>query len=131
MLHLIGAQIAQRNNLSPKIVNGIAPNHYVRAIREDTVRAKMLYLGTEHGIYVSFDDGANWQSLQLNLPDTSIQGIQVADRDLVIATHGRSFYVLDNVEPLRQFTPAIAASAEPYIVVRRSIQYARSVNGRR
>ena len=86
-----------------KIVNGIAPNHYARAIREDTVRAKMLYLGTEHGIYVSFDDGANWQSLKQNLPDTPVHDIKVEARDLVIATHGRGFYVMDNISPLRQW----------------------------
>ena len=85
------------------IVNGIAPNHYVRAIREDTVRAKMLYLGTEHGVYVSFDDGATWQSLRQNLPDTPVHDIKVEARDLVIATHGRGFYVMDNISPLRQW----------------------------
>ncbi len=71
----------------------------------------LLYLGTEHGAYVSFDDGANWQSLQLNLPDTSVQGVQVADRDLVIATHGRSFWILDNIGVLRQATPTITTEA--------------------
>jgi len=86
-----------------KIVSGVAPNHYARAIREDTVREKMLYLGTEHGIYVSFDDGARWQSLNQNLPDTPVHDIKVEARDLVIATHGRGFYVMDNVSPLRQW----------------------------
>src|SRR5204863_1574514 len=86
-----------------KIVNGVAPNDYVRAIREDTKRAKMLYLGTEHGIYVSFDDGGAWQPLRQNLPDTPIHDIKVEERDLVIATHGRSFYVMDNISPLRQW----------------------------
>src|SRR5262249_41760593 len=71
--------------------------------REDTKRAKMLYLGTEHGIYVSFDDGAGWQSLKQNLPDTPVHDIKVEERDLVIATHGRSFYVMDNIAPLRQW----------------------------
>ncbi len=86
-----------------KIVSGVAANDYVRAIREDTVRARMLYLGTEHGIYVSFDDGATWQSLKQNLPDTPVHDIKVAARDLVIATHGRGFYVMDNISPLRQW----------------------------
>ncbi len=86
-----------------KIVAGIAPNHYARAIREDTVREKLLYLGTEHGIYVSFDDGAHWQSLNQNLPDTPVHDIKVEARDLVIATHGRGFYVMDNISPLRQW----------------------------
>jgi photosystem II stability/assembly factor-like uncharacterized protein len=86
-----------------KIVNGLGPRDFARAIREDTKRAKMLYLGTEHGIYVSFDDGANWQSLDQNLPDTPIHDIKVEERDLVIATHGRGFYVMDDISPLRQW----------------------------
>jgi photosystem II stability/assembly factor-like uncharacterized protein len=90
-----------------KIVNGVKDTHFARQVREDIKRKGLLYLGTENGIYVSFDDGANWQPLQLNLPDTSIQGIQVADRDLVIATHGRSFWILDNIGVLRQATPTL------------------------
>jgi photosystem II stability/assembly factor-like uncharacterized protein len=93
-----------------KIVNGIAPNHYVRAVREDTVREKMLYLGTEHAIYVSFDDGGQWRSLNQNLPDTPVHDIKVQPRDLVIATHGRGFYVMDNISPLRQWVDEDAAS---------------------
>jgi photosystem II stability/assembly factor-like uncharacterized protein len=93
------------------IVSGINDHHFARQIREDHTRKGLLYLGTEHGAYVSFDDGANWQSLQLNLPDTSIQGLQVADRDLVIATHGRSFWILDNIGVLRQATPTITTDA--------------------
>src|SRR5207247_97036 len=72
-----------------KIVAGIAPNDFARAIREDVKVAKLLYLGTEHGVYLSFDDGANWQSLRQNLPDTPVHDIAVEQRDLVIATHGR------------------------------------------
>ena len=90
-----------------KIVNGIKDTHFARQIREDIKRKGLLYLGTENGIYVSFNDGADWQPLQLNLPDTSVQGIQVAERDLVIATHGRGFWILDNIGVLRQATPAI------------------------
>jgi photosystem II stability/assembly factor-like uncharacterized protein len=93
------------------IVNGIKDNHFARQIREDIKRKGLLYLGTEHGIYVSFDDGAMWQPLQLNLPDTPVQGVQVADRDLVIATHGRSFWILDNIGVLRQATPTITTEA--------------------
>jgi len=84
------------------ITTGIGANDFARAIREDVKRAKLLYLGTEHGIYVSFDDGANWQSLRQNLPDTPVHDIAVEERDLVIATHGRGFYVMDNISPLRQ-----------------------------
>jgi photosystem II stability/assembly factor-like uncharacterized protein len=84
------------------ITDGIAANHFARAIREDTKQAKLLYLGTEHGIYVSFDDGGNWRSLQQNLPDTPVHDIAVGQRDLVIATHGRGFYILDHTAALRQ-----------------------------
>jgi len=86
-----------------KIVTGIAPRDFARAIREDTTRAKLLYLGTEHGIYLSFDDGATWQSLRQNLPDTPVHDIKVEKRDLLIATHGRGFYVMDDISPLRQW----------------------------
>jgi photosystem II stability/assembly factor-like uncharacterized protein len=84
------------------IANGVAPNDFARAIREDIKRPKLLYLGTEHGIYVSFDDGARWESLRQNLPDTPVHDLVVEERDLVIATHGRGFYVMDNIGPLRQ-----------------------------
>jgi hypothetical protein len=70
----------------------------------------LLYLGTEHGIYVSFNDGAAWQPLGLNLPTTPVHGIVVEDRDLVIGTHGRGFYVLDNIGVLRQATPELTSS---------------------
>src|SRR5205823_1563509 len=85
-----------------KIVAGIAPRDFARAVREDTKRARMLYLGTEHGLYVSFDDGARWESLRQNLPDTPVHDVKVEERDLVIATHGRGFYVMDNIAALRQ-----------------------------
>jgi photosystem II stability/assembly factor-like uncharacterized protein len=84
------------------IVNGVEANDFARAIREDVKLPKLLYLGTEHGIYVSFDDGARWESLRQNLPDTPVHDIAVEERDLVIATHGRGFYVMDNISPLRQ-----------------------------
>ena len=93
-----------------KIVNGIPENDFVHAVREDTVRRGLLFAGTEHGIYVSFDDGAQWQSLALNLPDTQVSDLVIEDNDLVIATHGRSFYILDNITPLRQLTPAVISS---------------------
>jgi hypothetical protein len=91
-----------------KIVNGVGPRDYARAIREDPKRAKLLYLGTEHGIYVSFDDGANWQSLRQNLPDTPVHDIKVTDRELVIATHGRAFWIMDGIGPLRQWNEQTA-----------------------
>ena len=90
-----------------KIVANIPDTDFARTIREDPKRRGLLYLGTEHGIYLSFNDGASWQSLKLNLPVTPVHGIVVEDRDLVIGTHGRGFYVLDNIGVLRQATPEL------------------------
>lgn len=105
-----------------KIVNGIRLDDYVHAVREDPKRPGLLYAGAEHGIYVSFDDGANWQSLSLNLPDTQVPDLVVEENDLVIATHGRSFYVLDDIGVLRQLTPEFASAAvhlfQPRIQIR-------------
>src|SRR5262249_43819717 len=84
------------------ITSGVSPSDFARAIREDRTRERLLYLGTEHGIYVSFDDGGQWESLGQNLPDTPVHDIAVEERDLVIATHGRGFYVMDGVAALRQ-----------------------------
>ena len=84
------------------ITNGIAANAFVRGIREDTERRGLLFAGTELGVYVSFDDGGNWQSLQLNLPVTSVRDLTIHGEDLVVATHGRSFWILDDITPLRQ-----------------------------
>jgi photosystem II stability/assembly factor-like uncharacterized protein len=94
-----------------KIAGGLPASDFARTIREDVRKAGLLYLGTEHGIYVSFNNGGSWQSLRLDLPVTPVHGIVSTDRDLVIGTHGRSFYILDNAAILRQFTPAIAAEA--------------------
>jgi photosystem II stability/assembly factor-like uncharacterized protein len=92
-----------------KIVNGVPENDFPRVIREDPRRKGLLYLGTEHGIYVSFNDGAAWQPLALNLPTTPVHGIVVEERDLVIGTHGRGFYILDNIGVLRQATPELTS----------------------
>ncbi|CAN5350118.1 hypothetical protein BH09BAC5_BH09BAC5_08480 [soil metagenome] len=83
------------------ITNGIHTGDYARVVREDPNRKGLLYAGTETGIYISFNDGANWQSLKLNLPNTPVHDIQIQkrDHDLVIATHGRGFWVLDNLTP--------------------------------
>ena len=94
-----------------KIVGGLPASDFARAIREDRRKPGLLYLGTEHGIYVSFDNGGSWQSLRLDLPVTPVHGIVSTEKDLVIGTHGRSFYILDNAAILRQFTPGIAAEA--------------------
>ena len=92
-----------------KIVNGIPANDYVHAVREDPKRAGLLYAGAEHGIYVSFDNGDHWQSLSLGLPDTQVPDLVVEENDLVIATHGRSFYVLNDIGVLRQLKPEISS----------------------
>ena len=88
-----------------RIVSGLPPGDFARAIREDTKRRGLLFLGTENGIFVSFDAGAAWQTLRLDLPVTPVHGIVVKGDDLVIGTHGRSFYILDNISVLRQVTP--------------------------
>jgi photosystem II stability/assembly factor-like uncharacterized protein len=90
-----------------EIVNGIPADDYVHAVREDPVRAGLLFAGTEHGIYASFDDGTQWQSIALNLPDTQVSDLVIEGNDVVIATHGRSFYVLDDITALRGLTPAV------------------------
>ena len=97
-----------------KITGGLPNDDFPRAIREDSKRKGLLFLGTENGIYVSFDDGAAWQSLRLDLPVTPVHGIQVKNDDLVIATHGRSFYILDNISVLRQVTGSM--TSEPVVL---------------
>ena len=82
--------------------NGIPNRHFVRVVREDPVRPGLLYAGTEYGLYVSFDDGNHWQELQQNLPVSPITDMRVQRGDLVVATQGRSFWILDDLSPLRQ-----------------------------
>jgi len=89
-----------------KIVSGIPAGDYTHAIREDHAQRGLLYAGTQHGFYVSFDDGEHWQPLKNGLPDTPIHDIWVEGNDVAIATHGRGFYILDDVQPLRQFAAA-------------------------
>lgn len=88
-----------------KIVNGIRPDAYVHAVREDPTRRGLLYAGTQHGVYISYNDGALWQELNPNLPDVPISDVIVEGNELVIGTHGRGFWVLDNIAPLRQASP--------------------------
>jgi photosystem II stability/assembly factor-like uncharacterized protein len=98
-----------------KIVNGIDPDEYVHAVREDPKRRGLLYAGTQEGVRISYDDGANWLPLSLNLPNTQVSDLIVEDRDLVISTHGRGFYVLDDIAPIRQYSPAVAERAPAYL----------------
>ncbi len=88
-----------------KIITGLPADDFVRVIREDRVRPGLLYAGTEHSVYVSDDDGQHWRSLAYNLPDTQVADIDVEKHDLILATHGRSFYILDDIDWLRQSTP--------------------------
>ena len=85
-----------------KITAGIPTDEIIRSVREDLVRPGLLFAGTERGVWVSFDDGRSWQKLQRNLPATQVADLAVTDHDLVIGTHGRSFWVLDNIDVLRQ-----------------------------
>ena len=93
--------------------NGIPQDFPARVVREDPAREGLLYAGTEFGIFVSFDDGTKWQSLQLNLPVTPVTDIKLHDNDLVLSTMGRAFWILDNITPLQQLAsvPARAANA--------------------
>ena len=84
------------------ITNGIPENYYTRALRSDKKRPGLLYSGTEWGMFISFDDGENWSNFQLNLPITSIRDIHVKENDLILATHGRSFWMIDDLTPLHQ-----------------------------
>ena len=84
---------------------------YLHAVREDPARKGLLYVGTERGVMVSPDDGATWQPLQLNMPTVAVHDLVVKDRSLVVATHGRSFWILDDLVAVRALTPAVTASA--------------------
>ena len=89
------------------ITNGINSNYYTRVIRSDKVVEGLLYAGTEWGMFISFDDGNSWQSFQLNLPITSIRDLKVKENDLIAATHGRSFWMIDDLTPLHQLSKEI------------------------
>jgi hypothetical protein len=89
-----------------QIAAGIPDGDYVHAVREDPKRAGLLYAGTETGVWFSIDSGAHWQKLRLNLPTVPVHDLVVKDDDLAVATHGRAFWVLDDLTPLRKLTPA-------------------------
>ncbi|MGW8266799.1 MAG: VPS10 domain-containing protein [Longimicrobiales bacterium] len=111
------------------IVTGIREDAYVHVVREDPTRRGLLYAGTQHGVYISYDDGASWQPLNPNLPDLPIVDLIVEGNELVISAHGRGFWVLDNLAPLRQarggltdedlvlFTPPVAVRSGPGVTV--------------
>ena len=98
-----------------KIVNGLPSSEFTRTIREDPVRKGLLYAGTERGVWVSFNDGGQWQRMQLNLPPAPVHDLAIKEGDLIAATHGRSFYILDDLSPLRQMNAAtLAKDAQLY-----------------
>jgi photosystem II stability/assembly factor-like uncharacterized protein len=90
-----------------KLGQGIPDNTFVRVVREDPKKRGLLYAGTETGVFVSFDDGKNWRPLQLNLPTTPVHDLAIKENDLLVATHGRAFWILDDVSPLRQYSEEI------------------------
>ncbi len=94
------------------ITGGIPANHFIRVVREDPARrgGGLLYAGGEFGVYVSFDDGGHWQSLQRNLPVVPIHDLVIKDNDLVAATHGRSFWILDDLTPLQQLADSVSGA---------------------
>ena len=116
-----------------KIINGMRTDQpsgsFARVIRADTRKSGLLFAGTESSVYVSFNDGDDWQSLMLNLPNTSYRDMVIKDNDLVVGTYGRSFWVLDDISPLRQLTPSIASEAAHLFKPGDAIRVRRNVNG--
>jgi photosystem II stability/assembly factor-like uncharacterized protein len=115
-----------------KITNGLPTGEvsgsYSRVIRADPKKAGLLYAGTESGMYVSFDDGDDWQSLMLNLPNTSYRDIVVKDNDLVVATYGRSVWILDDISPLRQMMPDVSTEAVHVFKPGDAVRVRRNIN---
>jgi len=93
------------------IVHGLPDNEPVNVVREDPVRRGLLFAGTERAVYVSFDDGAQWQSLRLNMPATSVRDLVIHGADIVVGTHGRSFWILDDISPLRQWSAPVTQTS--------------------
>ncbi len=93
-----------------KITNGLPAGVYVQTVKEDPVRRGLLFAGTELGVWVSFNDGDDWQSLQVNLPAVSMRDLAIHGDDLIAATHGRGFWVLDDITALRQINDVVANS---------------------
>jgi photosystem II stability/assembly factor-like uncharacterized protein len=116
-----------------KIVNGLATDQpsgsFARVIRADTKKQGLLFAGTESSMYVSFDEGDTWQSLMLNLPNTSYRDIAIHENDLIVGTYGRSFWVLDDISSLRQMTPAIASEPAHLFKPGDAIRVRQNVNG--
>jgi photosystem II stability/assembly factor-like uncharacterized protein len=110
-----------------RINNGIPDGAYVHVVRQDTVNKDLLFAGTELGVYVSFDDGAQWQSLKMNLPTVPVRDMVIKGSDLVIATHGRSFWLLHDINPLRQLTAQI--QNDPVHLFKPPVAYSARIGG--
>ena len=111
-----------------EVVAGLPADGPVNVVREDPARPGLLYAGTERSVYVSFDAGDHWQSLQRNLPSTSIRDLVVHGDDLVVATHGRSFWILDDVAPLRELVPGTAAASVHLFQPQAALRWRASLN---
>ncbi len=111
-----------------QITRGIPDGGIVNVVREDPVRKGLLYAGTEQAVYVSFDDGENWQSLRLNMPATSIRDLVIHNDDIVVGTHGRSFWILDDITPLRQINEQVASADAFLFKPQTAYRVRRSVN---
>ena len=109
------------------ITNGITSNYYTRAIRSDKKRDGLLYAGTEWGMFISFDDGRSWNKFQLNLPITSIRDIAVKENDLIVATHGRSFWMIDDLTPLHQLNDN--SKSDEFILFKPDLSYRLAQSG--
>jgi len=111
-----------------RIDQGIAAHSYAQVVRADPARPGLLYAGTELGVSISFDDGDHWLSLQLNLPVASVRDLAVHDNDLVAATHGRAFWILDDLTPLRQLRDSVLHASAHLFAPERAIRVRRSVS---
>ena len=106
-----------------EITNGLPAGGASNVVREDPARAGLLFAGTEGAVYVSFDDGDNWQPLQLNLPHTSMRDLAIHGDDLIVATHGRSFWILDDITPLRQLNAEVAKESVRLFAPQEAIRF--------
>src|SRR5713226_409055 len=110
------------------ITTGLPDNAPVDTVREDPVRRGLLFAGTENAVWVSFDDGERWQSLQLNLPHTAMRDLWIHDNDLLLATHGRSFWILDDITPLREISGQVARAEAHLFKPARAWRVRRNTN---
>ncbi len=111
-----------------RVNSGIPKGAFVHAVREDKKRRNLLYAGTEQGVYISWDGGGSWQAMQTNLPVVPVHDLALQNNDLVVATHGRAFWVLDDVTPLQEYTPQIA-NAEFHLYTPRAANHTRFGGG--